>query len=127
MARFAPGSDRPIRVLHVIPSIGPLRGGPSVMMRTMARGLAQADVDVHVATTDDDGPGRTPVPLGVPVTDEGVAYWYFPRQMRFYGFCWPLGRSVARHPRESDVAPLHALLSSAALTSARDAGRPAPP
>ena len=75
MATCASVASRPVKVLHVIPSIGPLRGGPSVMMRTIARGLAQADVDVHVATTDDDGPGRMKVPLGVPVVNDGVTYW----------------------------------------------------
>ena len=77
--------DRSVKVLHVIPSVGPLRGGPSVTMRLMARGLARAGCEVHVATTDDDGPGRLEVPLGVPVVDDGVTYRHFRRQTRFYG------------------------------------------
>ena len=72
-----------MKVLHVIPSIGPLRGGPSVMMHALARGLSAAGVEVHVATTDDNGRDRLDVPLGVSVGEEGVTAWYFPRQTRF--------------------------------------------
>ena len=117
----------PIRVLHVIPSVGPLRGGPSVTMRLTARGLARAGCEVHVATTDDDGPGRLEVPLGVPVLDEGVTYRHFRRQTRFYGFSWPLTRWLARHVRDYDLVHAHALFSYATLPAAycaRQAGVP---
>ena len=117
----------PIRVLHVIPSVGPLRGGPSVTMRLMARGLARAGCEVHVATTDDDGPGRLEVPLGVPVVDEGVTYRHFRRQTRFYGFSWPLTRWLARHVRDYDLVHAHALFSYATLPAAHYARRPACP
>jgi hypothetical protein len=81
-----------MKVLHVIPSVSPLRGGPSVLMHTLARGLNDAGVDVHIATTDDNGRDRLKVPLGVPVVKEGGTFWYFPRQIRFYTLSWPLGR-----------------------------------
>ena len=82
---------------------------------------------MHVATTDDDGPGRLEVPLGIPVVDEGVTYRHFRRQTRFYGVSWPLTRWLARHVREYDLVHAHALFSYATLPAAhfaRQAGVP---
>jgi len=107
--------DRPPRVLHVIPSIGPLRGGPSVAMRALARALARAGVDVHVATTDDDGPGRLAVPLGRPVDEDGATHWYFRRQTRFYTTSWALTRWLAGHVAGYDLVHVHALFSYGAV------------
>lgn len=112
-----------MKVLHVIPSVGPLRGGPSVMMRTMARALVQAGVDVHVATTDDNGQGRLGVSYQGPVGEDGVSYWYFRRQSSFYTFSWPLTQWLARHVRDYDLVHIHALYSYAALPAAYYASR----
>jgi len=106
------------KILHVIPSVGPQRGGPSVLMRTLARALSQAGMEVHVATTDDNGTDRLRVPLGVPQHEDGATFWYFPRQTRFYTFSWPLTRWLARHVREFDLVHIHALFSYAALPAA---------
>jgi glycosyltransferase involved in cell wall biosynthesis len=106
------------KILHVIPSVGPQRGGPSVMMRTLARALSRAGMEVHVATTDDNGPDRLRVPLGEPQHEDGATFWYFPRQTHFYTFSWPLTRWLARHVREFDLVHIHALFSYAALPAA---------
>lgn len=107
-----------MKILHVIPSVSPLRGGPSVTLRTMARGLVRAGLEVHVATTDDNGANRLDVPYRVPVVEEGVSYWYFPRQTRFYTFSWPLSCWLARHVRDYDLVHIHALFSYAAIPAA---------
>src|SRR5262249_32671167 len=109
------------------PSVGPQRGGPSVMMRTIARGLSQTGLEVHVATTDDNGPNRLNVPLGVPQREDSATFWYFPRQTRFYTFSWPLTRWLAKHIEDFDLVHIHALFSYAALPAAllaRRAGVP---
>ena len=91
--------SRATKVLHVIPSIGPARGGPSVVIRTMAQGQAEAGLEVHVATTDDNGRGKLDVRFGEPVVEGGVTYWYFPRQLRFYTFSWPLSVWLSNRER----------------------------
>jgi len=116
-------TKRGLKVLHVIPSVGPLRGGPSVMIRTMTRGLARAGLEVHVAATDDNGDGRLVVPHGVPLVEDGVAYHYFPRQTGFYAFSWPLTRWLASHVRDYDLVHIHALFSYAAVPAAYWAAR----
>src|SRR5579875_3011177 len=73
-----------MKVLHVIPSVAPWRGGPSAAIRAVARGLARHGLDTHVATTDDNKPAPLDVPLGRPVDEDGVTYHYFPKQTSFY-------------------------------------------
>src|SRR5437016_4448252 len=107
-----------MRVLHVIPSVGPLRGGPSTMMRTTARSLVQAGVEVDVATTDDNDDSRLEVAHCRAVVEQGVTYWYFPRQTRFYTFSWPLTRWLRRNVKNYDLVHIHALFSYAAIPAA---------
>ena len=100
-----------MRVLHVFRSVDPLRGGSSRAVLDMTRGLAQAGLEVHLATTDDNGAGRLDVPLGQPVVQDGVTTWYFPRQMRFYAASWPLAQWLARRVLDYDFVHVHGLFS----------------
>jgi glycosyltransferase involved in cell wall biosynthesis len=88
------------------------------MVRQLARGLAQSGIETHIATTDDDGPGKLRVPFGVPIVENGVRYWFFPRQTKFYTFSWPLNVWLAEHVGEFDLVHIHALFSFAALPAA---------
>jgi glycosyltransferase involved in cell wall biosynthesis len=106
------------RALHVIPSVGALRGGPSTMVRNLARDLCRQGIETHVVTTDDNGAGKLSVECGVPLVEEGVTYWYFRRQAKFYTFSWPLGAWLARHIPEYDIVHIHALFSFATLPAA---------
>ena len=47
-----------MRVLHVIPSLSLVHGGPSRAMRLIEQALIAQGIAVETATTDDDGPGR---------------------------------------------------------------------
>ena len=53
------------KVLHVIPSVDAADGGPSVMVETMARGLSDTGIEIHIATTGGAGEtgGEQPVVL----------------------------------------------------------------
>jgi glycosyltransferase involved in cell wall biosynthesis len=111
-----------LRVLHVIPSLGPLRGGPSAMARAIAEGLAAAGVAVDVASTDDNGPGRLATPLGRPLVAGGVTYRYFPRQTRFYTGSAPLAAWLAANAGRYHVVHTHGLFTFAPLAGAAAAG-----
>src|SRR5438874_336100 len=93
------------------------------MVRTLARGLSREGIETHVATTDDNGPGRLNVRCCEPVLQDGVTYWYFPRQTRFYTFSWPLSTWLANHVSEFDVVHIHALFSYATIPAAFWASR----
>lgn len=111
------------RVLHVIPSVGHLRGGPSLMVRTIARGLTDAGVESDIATTDDNGAGRSEVDYGVPVRSEGITSWYFPRQLQFYTVSLPLGQWLSKHSGDYDLVHIHALFSYSSAAAAIAASR----
>lgn len=108
-----------MKVLHVIPSLGPLRGGPSFVLPVVAEGLAARGVTVEVAATDDNGPdGRLAVPLGQPVRQRDVTYWYFRRQTSFYLASLPLTRWLWRNMRSYSLVHIHALFSYASNAAA---------
>jgi glycosyltransferase involved in cell wall biosynthesis len=119
----APRRVERVRVLHIIPSVSCLRGGPSVAVRAIARGLVNRGVAVDIATTDDHGTDRLVVPLDQPVVEEGVTYRYFRRQTGFYTVSWPLSRWLAVHVEEYDVLHIHALFSFSATAAAFWAAR----
>jgi glycosyltransferase involved in cell wall biosynthesis len=107
-----------MKVLHVIPSIGPARGGPSVVLRSMSRSQARLGMEVHVATTDDDGRGRLDQSAGTLCLGEGVTGWVFRRQTRFYMFSLPLTLWLWKHAKDYDVIHIHALFSYPSIIAA---------
>ena len=112
------GALNSLRVLHVIPSIASFRGGPSQVIRIVAEGLSACGLTVAVLTTDDDGLGRLPVPLGVPVREGSVTYWYFPRQTRFYNCSLPLTSWLWRHVTEFHLLHIHTVFSFVSTAAA---------
>lgn len=102
-----------MRILHVIPSMSPTQGGPSMALPSMARSLMAEGCVVDVATTDDDGAGRRleVVLHGLPVQMEGFRIYYFPKQTEFYKVSIPLLRWLWMHVKEYDVVHIHAVFS----------------
>jgi glycosyltransferase involved in cell wall biosynthesis len=107
-----------VKVLHVIPSLSPARGGPSAALPLMASSLARAGIEVDIVTTDDDGAGRMLVRPDEAITSSNVTTHYHPRQTRFYTFSWPLTRWLRLHVRDYDLVHIHALFSYAAAPAA---------
>lgn len=102
-----------MKVLHVIPSMEAESGGPSVVMRTIARAQAEQGMEVSVATT---GEGGTAPSCRI-----------FPRQTRFYKFSLPLTRWLWKHAGEYDVIHIHALFSYPSVAAAICARRASVP
>lgn len=116
-----------LKVLHVIPSVGPARGGPSAAIRALTRSLVEGGCDVDVVTTDDNGRHRLDVSLNEEVIEQGVCYRYFRRQIYFYTVSLPLARWVKKHVSDYDVVHVHALFSFAPAAAGRHARRHAIP
>jgi glycosyltransferase involved in cell wall biosynthesis len=113
-----------MKVLHVIPSLSPKHGGPSVALPLMARALESTGVEVSVATTDDDGPGaRISAPIGTPVVVAGSTRYYFRRQVEVYKYSHPLALWLTESVAKFDVVHVHALFSHASVAGARAARR----
>lgn len=111
-----------VKVLHVIPSVSASQGGPSFAMPLIERALASAGVEVTVATTDDDGPGKhLNVDLEKPIPSGGATRFYFRKQTEFYKYSLPLKRWLNQNARQFDMVHVHALFSHASVSAARAA------
>lgn len=123
-----------MKVLHVIPSIGPLRGGPSAAVLAMVAALRQQGVDAAILTTDDNGPGRfQDLPVGRWSEFGGVPVLAFRRWMpplaplREFAVSPAFSRWLGRHLGDYDLLHVHALFSypsTSAMVQARRAGVP---
>jgi glycosyltransferase involved in cell wall biosynthesis len=108
-----------IRVLHVIASVSPVRGGPSSAAWSTVDALHASGVDVDLVTTDDDGPGRhLAVPLGVLQEQRGYRVAYFRRQLGPYTFSAPLLQWLRCNAHRYDVVHAHGLFTFAPVAAA---------
>jgi glycosyltransferase involved in cell wall biosynthesis len=107
-----------MKVLHVIPSLSPKQGGPSLVLPVIVRALTEAGLQVDVATTDDDGTrAHLSVPLEQPIEQNGATYIYFRKSTEFYKFSFQLTRWLRKHVRDFDVVHIHALFSYSSIAA----------
>ena len=115
-----------MRLLHVVPTYLPAvrYGGPIYSVHGLCAALAARGHDVHVYTTNVDGPGSSDVPLDRPVERDGVKVRYFPcaRLRRLY---WspPMERALRREMIGFDLAHLHSVFLWPTWAGARVARR----
>jgi glycosyltransferase involved in cell wall biosynthesis len=107
-----------LKVLHVIPSISPRRGGPSQAAIEMVTALRLRHVDASILTTNDDCESLlTDLPLGGWTTYAGVPVLAFPRwsppmgALKDYNFCSRLNRWLPNNIHNFDLLHVHALFS----------------
>jgi glycosyltransferase involved in cell wall biosynthesis len=122
-----------VKILHVIPSLSPVRGGTSRAVIDMVHALLDRGIDVEIATTNDDGDKLLDVLLGERTVYDRLPTYFFPRfspqihAVREFAFSsaftiW-LFQNIARY----DAIHVHALFSytsTAAMTIARIKGVP---
>lgn len=120
----------PLRVLHVVPTFYPAvrYGGPIQTVLRLCQELVTLGADLHVATTDADGPGTLDVPRDREVEVEGVPVRYFARDGAYgYTFSSALARSLYRSVAAFDIVHVTAAFnfpSTAACIAARHARVP---
>lgn len=122
------------KVLHVIPSISPVRGGPTQVVLNLVRSLRQAGIEAEITTTNDHGQTVLDVPLNQKVEYEGVPVWFFPRfaapteplnpnislggdRAFLFSFAWT--KWLWQHLRQYDILDHHYLFSYGSTAAAK--------
>jgi glycosyltransferase involved in cell wall biosynthesis len=105
------------KVLHVIPSVSTVHGGPSRAIAAMEKALCLAGASVTTLTTDDDGPGRRLLDSERPTRINGATRIYVRKWTDFYkialgGVPW-LWNNINRF----DVVHIHALFSFTSIAA----------
>ncbi len=122
-----------MKILHVIPSVSPLRGGPSQAVLQMVRALRSQGIEAAIATTDDDGDDRLDVPLQTWTDYEQVPVRFFARfspaiaPVREFTFSQDLTGWFWQHLSDYDLIHVHGIFSypsTIAMAIARCQGRP---
>jgi glycosyltransferase involved in cell wall biosynthesis len=122
-----------MRILHVIPSVGPVRGGPTEAVLGTVRALNARGLCAEILTTNDNGVDLLDVPFGQCTEHAGVPVRFFPRfnppfaMIREFAFSASLTRWLAQHLTDYDLVHVHAFFSyasTAAMLMARRKGIP---
>lgn len=115
-----------MKILHIIPSIALIRGGPSQAVIEMVRALRKLNIDAEIATTNDNGDRVLDVSLNTKTEYQNIPCYFFanfpsktlPRYAVPYKFIpWLLN-----HGREYDLLHIHGIfscLSSLTMTICR--------
>jgi len=105
-----------MKVLHVIPSLSPALGGPTVVALELVRYLRARGIDAEIVTTNDDGERTLDVPLYQRTIYQQVPVWFLPRfslPMKEFLFSAALTRWLWQHVADYDLLDLHYLFSYA--------------
>ena len=115
-----------MRILHVVPSYFPAvrYGGPIVSVHGLCKALARQGHDVHVFTTNVDGPIDSDVPLDAPVDLDGVKVRYFPvPALRRLYWSPRMGNALREDMKTFDIAHTHSVFLWPTRAAARAAKR----
>lgn len=122
--------NRPLRILHVVPSYYPAvrYGGPIFSVHGLAKATAALGHRVDVYTTNADGPQRLSVPTDRFVDVDGVNVRYFALGLGVRLFRAPaMAREARQHIGEYDVVHIHAMFLWPVMRMARIARAAAVP
>lgn len=106
-----------MKVLHIVPSVGPARGGPSRAVLDMVAALRKQSLESEIITTNDNGLGTLEVPLDQWSAYQQVPIRFYPRFsppinfLREFSFSTGLTAWLWQNLRHYDLLHIHALFS----------------
>jgi glycosyltransferase involved in cell wall biosynthesis len=111
-AGYMPGTNRRMRILHVVPTYLPAvrYGGPIFAVHGLCRALVSRGHKVEVVTTNINGAEKSGVPVGVPVWLDGVRVRYFSSNfLRRLSWAPSLAQALRREIGGFDLVHLHSV------------------
>ncbi len=109
-----------MKVVHVIATLSATYGGPPKACLGNAQAMAALGHEVSILTTDLGFPGRLDVPLGQPVSQDGITIHYHPGiHPHFWGTSPALARALREAIPRADVVHLHSLYFHHTMATAR--------
>lgn len=110
-----------MKLLHVIPSIARVKGGPTQIILEQVKALCECGVDAEIVTTNDNGSTLLDVPLYQRIEYEKVPVWFLPRFVlptKEFIFSSALTRWLCQHLHNYDIIHTHYLFSYAPTCAA---------
>ena len=110
-----------MKLLHVIPSLAKVKGGPTQILPEIVKVLRDKGCDAEIVTTNDNGSELLDVPLYERVEYEQVPVWFLPRiflPMKDFIFSTALTRWLQQHVKNYDLVHTHYLFSYAPTCAA---------
>lgn len=106
-----------MKLLHVIPSVSAIRGGPSQAVLEMVKGLRQQGIESSIVTTDDNGATQLDVPTDDWIVYQGIPVHFFPRfspnisSVKEFSFSSALTLWLRQNIKAYDLIHIHAIFS----------------